>query len=340
MRILYAIQGTGNGHISRARDIIPELAKYGSVHALISGIQADVELNYPIFYRFNGLSFIFGKKGGVDIWKTYLKSNFKKLREEIKKAPVEKYDLVINDFEPVTAWACRIKKIPCISLSHQCAIMNESSPKPPERDMLGMTILSYYAPTNIHLGFHFQAYDHNIFTPVIRKEIRDIYPSERGHYTVYLPSFDDGKLIKCFKKFKNVKWEIFSKHNKKELKEENIHIRPIQNETFISSMGSSRGVLCGAGFETPAEALFLKKKLMVIPMKTQYEQLCNAEALSRMGVPVLKSLKEKNHQMILNWLSGDKIVQTDYQDNTAKVIQELMHVFELHESKDLTIATH
>ena len=27
MKILYAIQGTGNGHISRARDIIPVLQK-------------------------------------------------------------------------------------------------------------------------------------------------------------------------------------------------------------------------------------------------------------------------------------------------------------------------
>jgi uncharacterized protein (TIGR00661 family) len=339
MRILYAIQGTGNGHISRARDIIPELSKYGKVHALISGIQADVGLNYPIYYRLNGLSFIFGKKGGVDIWKTYVKSSFKKLREEIKKVPVEEYDLVVNDFEPVTAWACRMRKVPCISLSHQCAILNEASPKPREKDLLGMTILNYYAPANIQFGFHFKPYGKNIYTPVIRKEIRDVYPSDKGHYTVYLPAFDDRKLIKCFKKFKDVKWEIFSKHNKKEFREGNVHIRPIQNETFITSMGSSEGVLCGAGFETPAETLYLKKKLMVIPMKTQYEQLCNAEALSRMGVPVIKSIKEKNHDKILNWLMQDKIVQTDYQNNTSKVIEELMHVFELHQSKNLSLAT-
>jgi len=43
------------------------------------------------------------------------------------------------------------------------------------------------------------------------------------------------------------------------------------------------GVFCGAGFETPAEAMFLKKKLMVIPMKGQYEQQCNAAALEEIG---------------------------------------------------------
>jgi hypothetical protein len=46
MNILFAIQGTGNGHLSRAQDIYPELLKYGNVDVLISGIQADVDFPY------------------------------------------------------------------------------------------------------------------------------------------------------------------------------------------------------------------------------------------------------------------------------------------------------
>ncbi|NDC42475.1 MAG: glycosyl transferase, partial [Chitinophagia bacterium] len=46
MKILFAIQGTGNGHLSRARDVYPELLKYGETDVLISGIQADVTLPY------------------------------------------------------------------------------------------------------------------------------------------------------------------------------------------------------------------------------------------------------------------------------------------------------
>lgn len=61
MRILYAIQGTGNGHVCRAEDIVPLLMKKGEVDVLISGTQADVQLPFPIKYRFEGLSFIFGK---------------------------------------------------------------------------------------------------------------------------------------------------------------------------------------------------------------------------------------------------------------------------------------
>ena len=64
MKILYAIHRTGNGHISRARDIIPELQKKGVVDILISGPEADVELGYPVKYTLKGLSFVFGKKRG------------------------------------------------------------------------------------------------------------------------------------------------------------------------------------------------------------------------------------------------------------------------------------
>ena len=79
MKILYAIQGTGNGHLSRARDIIPVLQTKGELDILLSGVQADVDLPYPVTYKLNGLSFIFGKKGGVDIFETYKKSNLRKL---------------------------------------------------------------------------------------------------------------------------------------------------------------------------------------------------------------------------------------------------------------------
>ena len=78
MKILYAIQGTGNGHLSRARDIIPILQQKAEVDILVSGIQADVNLPFPIKYRFKGLSFIFGKKGGIDLISTYRKSNLKR----------------------------------------------------------------------------------------------------------------------------------------------------------------------------------------------------------------------------------------------------------------------
>ncbi len=44
-----------------------------------------------------------------------------------------------------------------------------------------------------------------------------------------------------------------------------MEIYPINADAFLKSMASSAGVLCNAGFGTTSEALFLKKKLLVIP---------------------------------------------------------------------------
>jgi hypothetical protein len=81
------------------------LQQKGEVDILVSGIQADIELPFEVKYKFNGLSFIFGKKGGVDFWKTFVKLNSIKLLKEIKKINLKSYDLIISDFEPVSCWA-------------------------------------------------------------------------------------------------------------------------------------------------------------------------------------------------------------------------------------------
>ena len=324
MKVLYAIQGTGNGHISRAREIVPILKEKCELDLLISGIQADVKLSQETKYNFKGLSFIFGKKGGVDIWNTYMKNKFRRFQKELKQCPVEDYDLVINDFEPISAWAAYRKKVPCIALSHQAAVLHKKAPKPDESDRFGKFILKNYAPASTKYGFHFERFGDRIYTPVIRSEVRNLKIKNKGHYTVYLPAYDDERLLKKLGKFKGIKWQVFSKHNKIPIEEGNIQIMPINNEAFIKSMAESEGVLCGAGFETPAEALYLQKKLLVIPMKTQYEQQCNAAALNRIGVPSVKSLKKKHFDTIYEWLESTHKVAVDYPDEVSDILDHVL----------------
>ena len=323
MKVLYAIQGTGNGHISRAREIIPHLRDFCQCDILISGTQCDVELDVPVKYRFKGLSFCFGKKGGIDMWNTYMNASLPTLRREIAQLRVEDYDLVINDFEPVSAWACSKKKVPCISLSHQGSLLSNKVPFPKEKNHFGRFILRNYAPATSHIGFHFQAYDDHIYTPVIRKQVRESEIEELDHYTVYLPSFDDELLVNKLSHFGNISWHVFSKHSKKSYQVGGVSVEPITNDAFVDDMARSKGVFCGAGFETPAEALYLNKKLMVIPMKGQYEQQCNAAALELMGVPVIKNLKKKQFDKIGHWLESDEKIEVNYPDQTRMIVRRL-----------------
>ena len=76
MKILYAFQGTGNGHVVRAQEIIPILKKYGTVDTLISGHQSQLNTDFPINFKHKGISLLYNKTGGISYQKILLKNNF------------------------------------------------------------------------------------------------------------------------------------------------------------------------------------------------------------------------------------------------------------------------
>lgn len=325
MKILYGIQGTGNGHLSRAKEIIPYLKNHGEVDLLVSGIQSELQLPFEIKYRFKGMSFVFGKKGGIDLLDTYMKNHIHSFISEIKSIPINEYDLVISDFEPISSWAAYFKKKTCIALSNQCAVLSDAIPRPKKEDLLGKFILNHYAPSTAEYGFHFAPYAPNIFTPIIREEVRRLEPENFGHYTVYLPSYDNNRIVKKLSHFKDIKWQVFTKHSKIEETIDNVHIRPINSEQFLESMRTSEGVLTAAGFGTTSEALYLGKKLMVIPQKQQYEQQCNAVSLKEMGVPVIKHLRKKQFPKIEKWLKSNQVVEVNYPNQTELIVDTIIN---------------
>jgi predicted glycosyltransferase len=78
MKILYAVQKTGNGHLARAQEIIPILEKYGDVTVLTSGSQSQIQLGFPVALDFKGISLFYGSNGNVSFLKTLF--NNKRLR--------------------------------------------------------------------------------------------------------------------------------------------------------------------------------------------------------------------------------------------------------------------
>ena len=68
MKIFYAVQATGNGHISRAMTLLPHLQQYGEVDIFLSGDNAHLPLNGPVKYRSKGISLFYNCNGGLDYW--------------------------------------------------------------------------------------------------------------------------------------------------------------------------------------------------------------------------------------------------------------------------------
>ncbi len=327
MKVLYAIQGTGNGHLSRAQEIVPILNKYVDTTILVSGNQSQIQANFDVNYQKTGLTFLSGKTGKIDLLRTVFKSHPIDFFNEIRTFPIKQFDLVITDFEPVSAWSALMHGVPCIEMSHQAAVIHPNAPKTNAKNRIGEYILNHYCPTKEKIGFHFDCYGENIHTPVIRSSVRTIDAKNLGHYTVYLPAYHDEVLLHFLKQFP-VKWEVFSKFTKAKTTHDNVHFYPIDNEGFTRSFANCEGVLCGAGFELPAEALYLQKKLLVIPMIGQYEQQCNAEAAKNMGATMIDGLNLLHHRTINLWLSQGATLHVDYKNETESIVQNMLHDFE------------
>ena len=107
-------------------------------------------------------------------------------------------------------------------------------------------------------------------------------------------------------------------------KNKNIQITPINNEQFISSLAESDGLLTAGGFESPAEAIHLRKKVMMIPMSNQYEQQCNALAAKDLGVTVHKEINLHFPEKLKSWLNFGFPPNIFYPDITGKIIEDLM----------------
>ncbi len=305
MKILYAVQATGNGHISRAHQLFPYLSEIGEVDILLSGSNATLKMDIPVKYQAKGVSLFYSECGGLDYLKTFKAFNYARIKKEAQDLPVEKYDLIINDFDHITARACKNKKVPSIQFGHQGSFMSKYTPRPNQKNFVGEWILKHYAPATHYVGLHFERYEQFIFPAVIKDSFMNANPSDHGHITVYLPSYDKVCLETIFRQIAPIEIHWFIQGIQEPHKDGNIHYFPVHQKHFNESLIHCHGLLTGGGFETPAEALYLGKKLLTIPIKGQYEQACNAAALEKMGVLKMNELNDKTKESFFSWLKSN-----------------------------------
>jgi uncharacterized protein (TIGR00661 family) len=324
MKILYGIQGTGHGHISRAREIIPSLSQHASVDLLISGYNSRMNLEESQVQYRRGFSLIYNADGGISNIKTLQSLKPLRFLRDISFLNVKDYDLIISDYEPVTAWSSALRNIPCVALSHQASFLSGQVPRPIKKESFPEFLLKYFAPGSIPIGFHFKRYDSFILPPVIRSDVRELNPYPGGHITVYLPAFSPKKLLSIFNRFHQTEWHLFSPSCIRPIKIKNVHLNPIGNKTFLKSLESCSGLIAGAGFEGCAEAMYLGKKLLAIPIKGQYEQACNATALSQLGVMTAETVTYSEMDTISNWLDSEMIVQLEEYADCKELANRLL----------------
>lgn len=324
MKILYAIQATGNGHISRAMEILPLLKKHGEIDVFLSGSNSSLNLDTKITYRSKGLSLFYNCNGGLDYVKVLRGIEFSRIRREIDALPVEKYDLIINDFEYITSMACNKKQVPSVHFGHQASFVSDKVPRPENKNIVGEWILKNYAKSTNNLGLHFQPYDEFILPAIVKSEILLATPQDKKHITVYLPSLCEKELEQIFGQFKKFRFEIFCSQTKEIYCSQNLQFFPVHKSTFSNSFIHCSAIITGAGFETPAEALHLGKKLMCIPIKGQYEQKCNAAALKKLNVTCVIDIQNNFKEQFYTWMESNNTIQIDY---SKSLFQSMDYLF-------------
>jgi len=323
MKIFYAIQATGNGHISRAMELLPHLQQYGTVDIFLSGANSSLKLDAPIKYRSKGLSLFYNCTGGLDYWKMMKSYQPLKIKREIQDLPVEKYDLVINDFEYITAASCAKKKILSVQFGHQASFQSNKTPRPAMKSSIGEWLLKNYAKATLHIGLHFEKYDEFIFHPIIKKKILEAESTDKNYITIYLPSYCEPQLEQIFHQLKDFSFQIFSRESSRAKRSRNILFLPVDRCLFDQSLVSCTGLITGGGFETPAEAIHLGKKIISIPIRGQYEQVCNASALEKLGITCLRNIDENFSTIFHSWMSRKASVRIDYSKTIPEALEYL-----------------
>ena len=316
MKILYGIQCTGNGHISRSIKIISKLKELGhQVDIVLSGKNFIIDIPFDVKYRFNGFTFFNTKSGGIDYLKTCVSFDIMNFLRDIH-LNLDSYDKVITDFEPVTAWACKLSGKKCYGISNQYSFLSENTPKA-GKSFIGNTILNWMAPVDVPIGLHFKSYDDFIFKPIISDNVIKYKPSDYGHYTVYLPYYGLSKILEELVSFKGT-FHIFHGDVNSIYRFKNCLIYPLDKSTFFSSFITAHGVIASAGFQTVSEALYMSKKLMAIPVKGQYEQESNVKALQELGIFTGKL------EDIKKFLDTDKVLFDKWDDPISDILDIIL----------------
>ncbi len=305
MKILYAVQATGNGHITRARIMAKAFKTLDiKVDWVFTGRPKkelfDMEV-FGDFRTFSGLTFAI-ENGSINYFKTVAKNNVFKFIRDIYRFDFNGYDRVINDFEPITAWSAKLKGIPSIGISHQMAF-NKNIPIA-GKNILAQFVLKHFAPVTTPIGLHWNDFEQDLLPPVIDEAPTDIQ-LKPNDIIVYFPFCSSQKLIEWFAPFPEYNFHIFHGENKP-TGFKHIHLYHFSRTHFQTLQKQCSGVITAAGFELPSEAIQLGQKMLLVPLANQMEQQSNAHALNLLmratiinefSTGVLKSwLKQPTHK--------------------------------------------
>lgn len=308
MKVLYGVQGTGNGHITRARALSRYFDHFGiEADYLFSGRKRDAYFDMESFgsdFRTKrGLTFCY-EGGSIHYLRTLRHNSLKQLVADIRQLDLSQYDAVITDFEPISAWAAKLQGVPCIGIGHQYAFLH-SVPATGD-NWLAKAVIHHFAPCNYSLGLHWHHFNQPILPPITEPQIGA--PIEQDKILVYFGFEEPEEVIEYLKPFRGHTFVVYGRFEHFQTLG-HIQLKPLSRAGFCKDLAKSNGVICNAGFELASEAIQLGKKLLIKPLAGQMEQLSNALAIEQLGLGMsMAKLDPHTLEYWLNHFNGKQIL--------------------------------
>ena len=294
MNILYGVQATGQGHISRARALAEAFRRHDiNVTWLLSGRPRDQLFDMAIFGDYEhrqGLTFV-TEAGRLRYRKTAIGNNLLQFTRDVAALDLSCFDLVVTDYEPITAWAGRRQRRKVIGIGHQYAF----GPKTPKAgdSIIQQTIMQRFAPVTRPVGLHWAAFDSNVLPPILDLPALTSKPSD-DVILVYLPFEDQTRISQWLQSFPEHQFVQYANGISDEDRG-NVGRRKANIKGFKADLARCKGVICNSGFELISECLQWHKPVLTRPLKGQMEQLSNAAALESLGYASVMDQLDEGH---------------------------------------------
>lgn len=295
MKIVYAINADGFGHVTRSIPIIDYLLKKHKIHIITDKKIAEfLKKKYPalsitiipqIYFEYTADSV----KTVDGFFKSFNKHNFGNLKRttlEIKKINP---DIVISDLERYSLWGGKFLEIPTIEIDNHATIFrgDVEFKRKDAADFLQAKSVSklVYPFANYYFGLCFYRTEitkknTEIFDPIFLDEIKKYKTKEKDYILVYNRFMDKAKMIPTLKKLKTQKFVIFGYDVNKI--DGNLEFRKAKPNLY-KEMSECKAVITNGGHTLITEAIYFKKPVYSIPIKHQFEQLTNAYYLEKLG---------------------------------------------------------
>jgi uncharacterized protein (TIGR00661 family) len=321
MKILYGVQCSGNGHLSRSREIVAGLRNKGhDVHVILSGrdpaLLSDVSVLEPLT-AFHGIYYL-TSRGSIDYLATAQSLDFARFARDLNKVDASGVDLVVTDFEPITSRVARRNGIPSVAIGHQYSFMFDV---PTARgNAIGRAVLKHAAPADAVLPLHWHHFGQPILPPVVPAHLTRT-PAVEGKILVYLPFENAADLERILRPLTHWNFVVYGLSDADRIAE-HVAWRAFSRAGFLRDLQDCSGVICNAGFELPSEALHLGKGLLVKPLLRQMEQESNAIALKQLDYAAVMQALDAG--AIREWLrSPVHAMQITFPDVAAHIVDWL-----------------